>query len=658
MIFIKFCIVLEASNKYLLTEGGFMTCIKFYSEYDMSCGWNLEKIIEKINSGTIESEWDIVDVLDFFNVLKYISIERFSNIIVNETSIDIKTYEKRIKQKIGMFVGCCGDEFIDLYDEIDFDNTEDFFEVFEGYKLYKGIKIENFRRFLEKKNVNIYKVLKFKRMTEYFDKVIKVVLLSNPMNAEAILSKYLNENDLILPPSLNEAEILSLIDEYIDSTFVNINVLKKIITFPVGRGLNIPDKMRLHAKRKAKYEEEKLFNNGTGIESGVMISYPKNQDEVVLVNMDGRTADIKVSRNWIEENLDYPTLWNNFIYVYNFVDDKMRLEFDSRRSEMGALESAIRPKGEYLYKISFSFTFKEMVSNAEIYSYTKVLNNFDIRLEEMIEWFFYEYIKNEFQINDFIVKMPSKDASYFERCRTILPEIDRIFKEYNLLIEEGIIDHELIQMSSSSVKNRDIKSFNKKKYVYSSSNWYKTASFLLFSDQSGIFYLPNKEKKYENFFKLMISEKLTRIDFQEYQLQKMQWLFDNKIICESDEGCLEFIDLNVIYILRELHYEEVMSFWHYPKNIRELIEELVNQNLVYFESSLFSKNEQDYFDYLLNKSKFTNGHDIRNRYLHGTNSNDEQQYETDYYLILKLFAIIVIKINDDLSIKDDYIGNS
>jgi hypothetical protein len=88
-----------------------------------------------------------------------------------------------------------------------------------------------------------------------------------------------------------------------------------------------------------------------------------------------------------------------------------------------------------------------------------------------------------------------------------------------------------------------------------------------------------------------------------------------------------------------------------------VIEELSSQNLVDYESSLFSKNEQDYFDYYLNKSKFTNGHDIRNRYLHGTNTNDERQYEIDYHIILKLFAIIVIKINDDLCIKDDYIGS-
>lgn len=635
-----------------------MAEIKFYSEYDMSCAWNLEKIIEKVNSGAIESEWGITDVLDFHNVLKYINIEKFSNHIVHETSIDIKTYEKRIKQKIGEFVGCHKDVFINLYDEIDLDNTDDFFEVFEDYKVYQRIEIDNFRRFLEKENVHIYTVLKCRRMTEYFDEVVKVALLSNSMNAETILSKYLKEDDLILPPSLTETEILNLIDEYIDSPLVNINVLRKIITFPSGKGLTIPDKIRLHAKRKSKDEEERIFNNGSGIESEVIITYPKNQDEAVLVNMDGRTANIKVSRNWIKENLDYPTLWNNFIYIYNFVDDKMRLEFVSKISEMGPLESVIRPNGEYLYNVSFSFGFKEMLSNAEIYSYAKVLSTLGVRLEEMIEWFFNVYLKEEFQINDFIVKMPSKDASYFEKCRTILPEIDRIFKQYNSLIEEGIIDQELIQMSSSSVKNKDIKSFNEKKYVYSSSDWYKTASFLLFSDQSSIFYLPSKEKKYKNFLNLMISEKLTRNDFQEYQLQRMQWLFDNNLICESNEGYLEFVDPKVIYVLKELYYEEVMSFWHYPKNIREVIEEFSNRNQVDFESSLFSKNEQDYFDYYLNKSKFTNGHDIRNRYLHGTNSNDERQYETDYHLILKLLVIIVIKINDDLCIKEDYIGNS
>ncbi len=630
-----------------------MSKIKFYSESDMAIGWDLEKIVEKVKNEAIETEWDITDLLEFHNILKYINVERFSDQIFQETSINMKSYEKKIKQKIGNFLSCHKDNYINLYNKIDFDSAIDFFEVFEGYKLYKSVEVDRFSQFLEKESIHIYTVLQFKSLTEYYNEAVKRAILSDSRNAETILSKYLKENNLYLPPSLDKIDIFILIDEYIDSQLVDINVLRKIITFPPNKGLIIPDKIKLHAKRKAEEEEEKIFNNETGFESGVMISYPENQEEAVLFNLKGRTADIKISRKWIKENTDYPTLWNNFIYLFGFVDESIRLELGSRKSESSALETAIRPQAAHLYYESSSFYFKEMLSNGEINSYVNVLNTLDVRLEEMIEWFFGIYMKEEYQINDFIVKMPSSGASFFEKCRTILPEIDRIFKQYNALVEDGMIDHELIQMSSSSFKTKEIMSFNSKKYVYPSSDWFKTASYLLFSDQSSIFRLPNRNKKYPNFFTLINTEKINRSEFHEYQLKRMEWLFDNNLINESYIGHIEFVDWKTIFILKELYYSEVMSYWHYPKDMQVLMEELNSRDLIDIETSLFSRNEQDYIDYYLNKSKFTNGHDIRNKYLHGTNTNDEREYELDYYTILKLFVIIVLKINDDLCIKEN-----
>lgn len=630
-----------------------MSKIKFYTEYNIAGTWEMGKIVEKINNDDIENDWDINDLLEFHNILKYIKIKRFSEHIIQETKVDIKKYEEKIKRKIGIFLSNHKDDFLQLFHNIDFDNTDDFFEVFEDYKVYKSIKTEGFKQLFEKENVHIYAVLRSKRLTYFFNEIVRSVLISDPSNAEIILSKYLKENDLHLPPSLTEADILILIQEYIMSPQVNINVLRKIITFPPNKGMKISDKVKLLAKRKADEEEERVFANETGIESEIKISYLEDQEEEILFSTEGRTTSIKVSKKWIEENTDYPTLWNNFIYLFGFVDETMRLVFDSRKSESSALESVIKPQAAHLYYQSASFYFKEMVSDIEIKSYIQVLSVFDVKLEEMIEWFFDIYMREEFQINDFIVKMPSTDASYFEKCRTILPEIDRIFKQYNTLVEDGVIDHDLIQMSSSSFKTKEIISFNRKKYVYSSNEWFKTASYFLFSDQSSIFHLPNKKKNHKNFFELINAEKINKSEFHEYQLKRMQWLFDNDLISENYLGYIQFVDLKVIYILKELYYAEVMSYWHYPEDIQVLIEKLNSLNLVDIETSLFSRNEQDYIDYYLNKSKFTNGHDIRNKYLHGTNTNDEKEYEIDYYMILKLFVIIVLKINDDICTKED-----
>lgn len=633
-----------------------MNRVKFYSEYDMASSWELDKVIERINDNFIDKEWTLEDVIEFFNILKYMQVERFSIYLEEKTNVICIDYIKRIKVEIGKFIGINKSVIISKYDDINFFGTEDFLEIIEIYGVYKEIPSFEFKMFLNKNNVPLYMVLKHKKIVDYFDDIIKEKIMSDPYNAEIILSKFLDDNDLYLPTSLTDEDIFKLIDVYIkdDAERVNINVLRKIIHFPTGIGLNITDKIKLHAKRREKEMSEKIFIQGTGMESSVSICYQKGLDEAIKLNTIDkcRGVSIVVNLDWIEENKDYPTLWNNFIHLFGIVDDKVRLKTVSKENEMGALESAFMPSGNYLYKTSFIFGVNEMIANAQIYSYIQVLNVLDIRIEDMIEWFFNYYLSVEFSITDFNIKMPSDKSSYFEKCRTILPEIDRIFKQYNVLIEDGEIDQELIQVSSSSVKSKEVKSFISCKYVYPIGEWYKTATFLLFSDQSGLFYLPDKDENYKNFLDLILRDNVRKNNFQEYQIQKMSWLFDNGVVIEDEESFIKIADIKTIYILKELYYEDVLNYFHYEPNLRGVIDSLVEKQIVVFENSLLTRNEQDYIDFYLNKSKFTNGYDIRNRYLHGTNVNDENQYVSDYYSILKLIIIIVLKINDDLCLAD------
>ena len=50
------------------------------------------------------------------------------------------------------------------------------------------------------------------------------------------------------------------------------------------------------------------------------------------------------------------------------------------------------------------------------------------------------------------------------------------------------------------------------------------------------------------------------------------------------------------------------------------------------------------------KKEFTNGLDLRNKYLHGTNSFSETEHKSDYYTLLKIIILTLLKIEDDILI--------
>ena len=54
---------------------------------------------------------------------------------------------------------------------------------------------------------------------------------------------------------------------------------------------------------------------------------------------------------------------------------------------------------------------------------------------------------------------------------------------------------------------------------------------------------------------------------------------------------------------------------------------------------------------MLNNAKYENGPALRNNYIHGTHSLDSQKHENDYYELLKIMVMIIIKINEEFCIK-------
>ncbi len=79
---------------------------------------------------------------------------------------------------------------------------------------------------------------------------------------------------------------------------------------------------------------------------------------------------------------------------------------------------------------------------------------------------------------------------------------------------------------------------------------------------------------------------------------------------------------------------------------------MVARGWVTRRASLLSEAEGSYFNYYLNKVEFTDGPELRNKYLHGSQANTEGEdaHFRTYITALKLIVALVIKINDDFSL--------
>ena len=140
------------------------------------------------------------------------------------------------------------------------------------------------------------------------------------------------------------------------------------------------------------------------------------------------------SKTWLEENLDYPTILNNLIYLFEFVDSKMNSTFVSRKSDLSIMESTLGTKGKTEYIRGIVFLQKDIISLLQTEAYVKELSLHDINLEDVIAWFFKDYLSLEFNANDFYFSPSSKGTTYREQCRNLLIEMDSILKQFNMFV--------------------------------------------------------------------------------------------------------------------------------------------------------------------------------------------------------------------------------
>lgn len=630
------------------------TRVKYYSNRDLSIGFMLglaEGYLDRANFDFVIT--DVNEALEVLNVNKLIDTGIKLDDWNNDRHRELANKSKRLKAKLGRFCSTINDStLVSYFEAVETGYHEDFFDLLETYNVIEHISDDAFKNLLVVSKSNLYHIIMHRKIVNAFDSVIADYMVNNGAGAELLIAHYYSAENYArkyhIPKSLMDNQKKEIITKYINSEEVNTNYLSLIIQPIDDTGLRLDDKTRFLAQKRRDEKIQELLSGQSGLTFGAEICFD-NCDEDSIDTTNPLIPRFVYSKNWIENNRDYPTLLNNLIHMFGLVDGQHRCTFVSKKNNLGVIEKhlGIRSKREYLTGVAFSQS--QCIQILNLTAYDKVLRELNIDFEDIIRWFFEDYLQEEFGVEGFVFKPSDPNASFTQRCRNILCELDSLLKQFKLYAEDGEINRGLLEFSSTPVMIEEIPSILPEKYGYLNNDEIKQVVELLFSDQTMLGYTERTGSKYNNLVELISHEKVILDDYAAFQLNGIQLLIDREII-ESDASGLLTIDREKEIVLKDFYDNEVVNVAVMNKRYKYL-QELICDEVVQVQNTLFSIPEQDYIDFILNRHRFSNGLDLRNRYIHGTNPLKDTP--EDYYRILLIISLLTIKINEEFSLREE-----
>ena len=632
---------------------------KYFSDDDWSIGRALEraeKVLEEYERGAQCS--DINSALELYNIQKLFQIgaklpdwseEYFRQLTQNAAghSSTIGAFWKTVEDK----------NFAAIYENTEKIYRDNFWEEFERHKTYRRVSKETFRFFLKTQKPLITYILRQKEVVREYGQELAEHMLDDPQSAELLLDHYLglDKAPCFLPNELSAEQKVQILEKYISSDDCNMNYLQSLLNGRITNNKEFPVTPRLKQRAQKRLDAfwKNHFETHQGVETSVGVEFtPDCPVEAWCLSRKGTDLCAQYNTSWFLENLDYPTLLNNFIYLFGYVDFQFRSEFPAIPSEMSEMEKIIGIHGPQEYKYGCAFEQRSLLFYTQMLMYRDFLKKQGIEIEAVLQWFFETYLKEEFGVENFSFPVCSPEASILEKAKMMATEIERVFKQYKLYCEDGKIDHELLELETCSEKIDRIPSLRGNKYIYTTGDESATAQFLLFSNQSVLGWVESCGHKYETLYELLRKETVRLEDFADFQKRDLQWLIQRNLLATDPIGAI-IPAWKKVRLLKDLYDKGVIVNGYYS-DCNAALEELQRQGFIRCESSLFSVPEQQYLNFMLNQAEYSNGHQLRNKYVHGSYPLDETKQQQDYIELLKIMVLIIIKINEEFCFREDH----
>jgi hypothetical protein len=635
--------------------------VKYFEANDLLYGYNLNKI------ETMEiPEFSSIDIND---AIEFYEIKRYFDKGVRSTDWSDTQYQEYI-QKVNtlsslamrFFNTLNDDSILNHYAVVDIQYCSEFWHLFDICKLYERITSEVFGRLIHSEHTAPFDLYKYKNIVGQYGEALRNYILENEFCITIVLhvfeQDYTGKEKLYLPSEFTGDDICAYLDGYIDSDNPNPNHLDVIHQMQHTKQFPISDELRLKAKRRYGDEMKKVFETGSSLEYVIQLSFSPEQIDEKKAEHVGNELHISYSTQWLLDTLDYPSILNNFIYIFEYVDvPQMRSQHVSKTADAGVFERIFAFDSSRVYPCNTGFNFINSLAAIQMNAYYRFLSEQSIRLEEVLEWCFVEYIQKEFSCPEMRVLFPSESTSYAEKCSTVIATFEAILKQFSLYIKNGSIDFELIGMSTTPTKIGSVLSLVPQKYIYGTGKNFEQLTFMMFSDQCMYSYVERIHKQnqsYSCFLDLLKNEQVFLSDYREREYAAFNYLAEFGLINIASDGRLLIKDTTKVAILKDLYQNSVVSKWRYPPASYVVMQQLLAKGIIVEKSTLFSEPEVKYLNYLLNRLEYSNGLEIRNKYAHGIQQviTDDNEHMQNYFILLKVFILLAIKINDEFELRE------
>lgn len=632
-----------------------MKRIQFFSIYDGASGYYLkegEKLLSQID---LNKDLDINDLLERYNIKLYFDNGLYLNSWDKQKRDELKEKTNACWQLVKSFFLKLDSETIETaFDQVLFQYRSNFWEIINQLEIYKKISEEVLQEILDKYPKEIRNILQEERIVRKFSESIRTFLLANSNTAELILSASEEHNSrnprkLFFPKSLSDNDKEKIIQDYLDSEKPNLNYVS-LVEFTKDSTLKLSDKTKLKAKRITNKISNDLLNSDLTSSHvyGVEVALNKEQIVPVTYRNESNTLTVTYSYDILINVIKSQCLSCLFKEIFFFLDEQGLITLVSKTSEINTMESIfMRSKNEYFKGLAFSK--KNMLSLAQIALTQHLLKVNTLSLNDLIKTYLKKNSEYDGELSKLRFTFPTESLSDVEKIRLIAPELESLLKQYQLYLTDGEIDFELLGISSTPVNFSQIQSNVENKYLYANQNTNIGELFHpFFSNQGFLHYIDLFKDKYDNFYSLLTSEDVRLENFEDYQVQQIDKLISENHLYVDENGMLRIRNVIKFYLLKKLYENEVLSYWHFPPNFRNEMDKMLDEKLCYSKSTLFTDQEIAYLNYYLNKREFTDGPDLRNKYLHGTNPSSAEENSTDFAYYLRIVILCLLKIEEDL----------